>query len=54
MHERHDREREDMEKRQRDELEAAMGAAGGAAYQRPGLRPTRQWGQTRDAGSGLV
>jgi len=56
MHERQDREREDMEKRHRDELEAAMGtvAAGGATYQRPGLRPARQWGQTRDAGSGLV
>jgi len=55
MHERHDREREDMEKRHRDEMEAAMGSAGtGATYNRPVQRPARPWGQSRDAGSGLV
>jgi len=55
MHERHAREREDMEKRHRDEMETAMGSAGGAVdVHRPVQRPARQWGQTRDAGSGLV
>jgi len=59
MYERHDREREDMEKRHRDEMETAMGSAGtvsstGATYSRPVQRPARPWGQTRDAGSGLV
>ncbi len=59
MHERHDREREDMEKRHRDEMETAMGSAGavggtGAMSNRPAQRPARPWGQSRDAGSGLV